>query len=250
MEALEKHQLAIQKIDKALETIDFQIIFHIDKVSVEMTGNKSDYYGNSKLMSFGFENQGFTVSKNGAEMKINMFGVTLGTYNQFEELYKFVMRTKNTVSSIKDNITNQLDQEAYVQQMKEVIENAKHQICGSKSDVSAEDIQVQENDFSQLYRKKPNPPKKEEEKLQVPQQVKEGPRPTATFGGPIDFGALASKNQIKPSGMVAASAMPARGGENSRPVMSSGMPSRGGDMSLKAPKSQPSQNLMQPKAKE
>jgi hypothetical protein len=39
-------------------------------------------------------------------MKINMFGVTLGSYNQFEELYKFGMRTKNTVTSIKDNITN------------------------------------------------------------------------------------------------------------------------------------------------
>jgi len=32
------------------------INFHIDKVAIEMTSNKSDYYGNSKLMSFGFEN--------------------------------------------------------------------------------------------------------------------------------------------------------------------------------------------------
>jgi hypothetical protein len=35
---------------------------------------------------------------------MNMFGVTLGTYNKFEELYKFLMRTKNTMTHVKDNL--------------------------------------------------------------------------------------------------------------------------------------------------
>ena len=100
---------------------------------------------------------------------------------------------------------------------------------------------MRENEFSQLYRKKPAlnegpPAKREESKMAAPQSQSQMPRPTATFGGPIDFSALS--NQIKPSSMMQAQAMPARGGEN-RPQMSSAMPSRGvgGDMSLKAPKS-------------
>jgi hypothetical protein len=32
------------------------ITFHVDFLSLELTGNKGDVFGNSKLMSFGFEN--------------------------------------------------------------------------------------------------------------------------------------------------------------------------------------------------
>eukprot|EP00356_Strombidium_inclinatum_P017074 CAMPEP_0170485148 /NCGR_PEP_ID=MMETSP0208-20121228/4472_1 /TAXON_ID=197538 /ORGANISM="Strombidium inclinatum, Strain S3" /LENGTH=64 /DNA_ID=CAMNT_0010758707 /DNA_START=455 /DNA_END=646 /DNA_ORIENTATION=- len=53
MEALEKHQLAVQEIDKAMKEIDFVIKFHINRLAVELTGNKSDNFGNSKQMSLG-----------------------------------------------------------------------------------------------------------------------------------------------------------------------------------------------------
>ena len=43
--------------------MDFIINFHIDCLSLELTGNKGDTFGNSKLMSFGFENQGFQILK-------------------------------------------------------------------------------------------------------------------------------------------------------------------------------------------
>lgn len=33
-----------------------KITFHASAISIEMTGNKSDLYGNSKLMNFGLEN--------------------------------------------------------------------------------------------------------------------------------------------------------------------------------------------------
>ena len=55
-------------------------------------------------MSFGFENQGVKINKQDQVISMNMFGVTLGTYNKFEELYKFLMRTKNTVTSVADNL--------------------------------------------------------------------------------------------------------------------------------------------------
>ena len=65
-----------------------------------MTGNKSDIYGNSKLVSVGFEDQGFSITKDGENIRMNFFGVTVGCYNRFEELYKFAMRTQNTVTQV------------------------------------------------------------------------------------------------------------------------------------------------------
>ena len=55
-------------------------------------------------MSFGFEKQGFNIVKSDKTIKLNMFGVTLGCYNKFEELYKFVMRTKYTMMGIKERL--------------------------------------------------------------------------------------------------------------------------------------------------
>ena len=81
-----------------------KITFHASTISIEMTGNKSDSYGNSKLMSFGLENQVLTVTKIKKIIKLNAFGLTLGTYNSSEELYKFLMRSKNTMSSIFENL--------------------------------------------------------------------------------------------------------------------------------------------------
>ena len=104
MEALEKHQLAVQEIDKALKSMDFTVNFCVDTVAIEMTGNKSDNFGNSKLMSLGFENQGFSIEKENKVIRVNMFGLTLGTYNKFEELYKFIMRTKNTMTRVGNQL--------------------------------------------------------------------------------------------------------------------------------------------------
>ena len=52
-------------MDQTLKTIDLELNFGIDTVSIEMTGNKSDQLGNSKLMSFGFAKQGLSISKSG-----------------------------------------------------------------------------------------------------------------------------------------------------------------------------------------
>jgi len=37
-----------------------------------------------------------------------MFGLTIGTYDKFEELYKFLMRTKYTVVSAQDRVAEQI----------------------------------------------------------------------------------------------------------------------------------------------
>jgi hypothetical protein len=37
---------------------------------------------------------------------MNAFGITLATYNKLEEVYKFVMRTKNTISDANKDMTN------------------------------------------------------------------------------------------------------------------------------------------------
>lgn len=69
-------------------------------LSFELTGNKQDQHGNSKLISLGFENQAFQLLKQEKVIKLNMFGLTFGTYDKIEELYKFMMRTKYTILSV------------------------------------------------------------------------------------------------------------------------------------------------------
>ena len=73
-------------------------------------------------MSFGVENQGFIMSKMDRTITMNMFGVTIGSYNRFEEVYKLLMRTKNTVVGVTENVKTALDKETYIQQLKETVE--------------------------------------------------------------------------------------------------------------------------------
>ena len=54
-EALEKHHKQVLEIDKSIKKMDVSFKLKLECISIEMTGNKSDYYGNSKLMSFGLE---------------------------------------------------------------------------------------------------------------------------------------------------------------------------------------------------
>jgi hypothetical protein len=44
-----------------------------------------------------------------------MFGITVGTYNTFEQIYSFAMRTKNTVLKVLDNVKDTVENDAYVQ---------------------------------------------------------------------------------------------------------------------------------------
>jgi hypothetical protein len=122
-----------------------QFNFNVECVSIEMTGNKSDYYGNSKLMSFGCEKQGFSIVKQNKAIKVNMFGLTLGSYNRFEELYKFLMRTKNTMLKVKETMTSQIKDEDYVQSLKKAIDTAKNIAPASRSDRSYSEIGAGDN---------------------------------------------------------------------------------------------------------
>lgn len=99
--------------------------FRLEKVAIDMTGNKRDVAGNSRLMSFGVESQGFSVEKAEQQILINMFGLTLGSYNKFEELYKFGMRTNNTIKRATEELAGAISQEQYVLDMRNAIEEAK-----------------------------------------------------------------------------------------------------------------------------
>lgn len=91
-------------------------------------------------MSFGCEKQGFSVIKHNQAIKINMFGVTLGSYNKFEEVYKFIMRTKNTVVKVSDTMTSQIKDEDYMRNLKMAIDQAKGVAQASRSDRSYSEI--------------------------------------------------------------------------------------------------------------
>ena len=82
---------------------------------------------------------------------MNMFGVTLGTYNKFEEIYKFAHRTMNTAQGCVSNLKEQLDEETYIKQMQEAVEQAKRT---NNSDISRSDIgrdDLENDDFEQMY---------------------------------------------------------------------------------------------------
>ena len=58
-------------------------------MKIELTANKAGPNMFRKLLSFGFENNGFNIKKIGPKIEINAFGVTLGVYDSFEEIYLF-----------------------------------------------------------------------------------------------------------------------------------------------------------------
>jgi hypothetical protein len=150
-----------------------------------MTGNKSDQVGNSKLMSFGVQNQGFVMNKEGNEITMNMFGVTIGSYNKFEEVYKFLMRTKNTVLKVTDNVKNALDEETYIKAMKDAVENAK--FAPMDNDKSFNDnSDINADDFNHMINAQPkNNFGPQSSKVNVKERSankNEAPRSTAQFG--------------------------------------------------------------------
>ena len=87
----------VEMLDDYLDGTDFQLTFLINQISIEITGNRStDKYGNKKLMNFGCEEQKYKMTKTGDEISINICGWNIGTHDKFKELFKFVMRSKNT----------------------------------------------------------------------------------------------------------------------------------------------------------
>lgn len=58
-------------------------------------------------------------------MTVNLFGVTIGSYNKFEELYKFGMRTKYTMQKVTEELAGVVSQEQYILDMRNAIEEAK-----------------------------------------------------------------------------------------------------------------------------
>lgn len=54
-----------------------------------------------------------------------MLGVTLGVYNSFEEVYKFAMRSQNTMLQVKDHVESSLKDDEYVQELKAAVDASR-----------------------------------------------------------------------------------------------------------------------------
>ena len=55
-----------------------------------------------------------------------MFGITLGSYTKFEELYKFGVRTTNTIKGAVEELHGAISEDKYVDEMRTAIEEAKN----------------------------------------------------------------------------------------------------------------------------
>ena len=75
-----------------------------------------------------------------------MFGLTIGTYDKFEELYKFMMRTKYTVMSVQERVQAQMEDNDEVREMKQAVENQRMNVNRS----TAVKINTQSNDMMNL----------------------------------------------------------------------------------------------------
>jgi hypothetical protein len=74
-----------------------------------MTGNKSDPFGNTKLVSVGFEGQSIKLRKEGLAITANLFGVTVGSFNKLEELIKFGMRMQTTMGTVGERLKSEME---------------------------------------------------------------------------------------------------------------------------------------------
>lgn len=75
-----------------------------------------------------------------------MFGLTLGTYDRFEELYKFMMRTKYTMMSVQERVQAQIEDTDEVREMKTAIENQRMNV----NRATAVKTNSQKNDMMRL----------------------------------------------------------------------------------------------------
>ena len=58
-----------------------------------------------------------------------MFGLTIGTYDRFEELYKFMIKTKYTIHGVQQRFQNQLEEFEEVQDFRAAIEEQREHVA-------------------------------------------------------------------------------------------------------------------------
>ena len=54
-----------------------------------------------------------------------MFGVTLGSYQKIEDIYKVGLRTKSTLTGVAERLTAELNEDQYMKAMQQAVESAK-----------------------------------------------------------------------------------------------------------------------------
>lgn len=71
----------------------------IDEIQVEATDSRrEDRTGNKKLLSFGCEKQKYSIKKTeDNEIVMNVCGWTIKSFESFDLLYKFIVRTQNSM---------------------------------------------------------------------------------------------------------------------------------------------------------
>ena len=58
-------------------------------------------------------------------IEVNAFGVTLGVYNSLEELYKFAIQSKNTVTRALEHVQSTLNDDEYLEELKQALEASR-----------------------------------------------------------------------------------------------------------------------------
>lgn len=81
----DKTEETLQIIDNFMAGINFSIVFELEYLSVEVTGNKElDKFGNKKLITFGCENQKYEVVKQDQDINLKICGWKFGYHDKLQ----------------------------------------------------------------------------------------------------------------------------------------------------------------------
>ena len=111
----------LKGVDAALKDIDFDINIEVNKIGANVTGNQNFYeLSNHRLLEVGLLNQVISIKKEGPILLMNMGGITVSTFFQFVEIYRFVKTYMQSVKAYITNFSVQTSQEIYEQFIKDI----------------------------------------------------------------------------------------------------------------------------------
>jgi hypothetical protein len=86
----------MKKADKALQAIDFEIVFRIEDLMPRITGSQyldqkedtiMNLFGNQKVISAGLSDYKLHINKDRTELSINVGGINVRTHFSFFKIY-------------------------------------------------------------------------------------------------------------------------------------------------------------------
>ena len=113
----------MKKADKALQAIDFEIVFRIEDLMPRITGSQyldqkedtiMNLFGNQKVISAGLSDYKLHINKDRTELSINVGGINVRTHFSFFKIYQFMETNTLIMKTYAENLKVQLSSQEYL----------------------------------------------------------------------------------------------------------------------------------------